>query len=173
MNLKLIYDFGDRWPNVGVMLLPLGFVLVGLGIFFYHLIAVKNTQHSRSLLNRRNYGMFFGILFASLTGLIALVLIPANINEYQKTKRIYDSRDYEIVQGTVENYHPMPATGHDRESFTVKGVSFEFSDYDVSDYGYNNAASKGGAIKEGLYVRIAYFNNGNRNVILRLEVDDH
>lgn len=63
----------------------------------------------------------------------------------------------------------MPESGHDSERFDV--IPFEFSDYDASDYGYNNAASKGGAIKEQLHVRITYFYNGDKNVILRLETE--
>jgi hypothetical protein len=65
----------------------------------------------------------------------------------------------------------MPEGGHDTERFTVNGVAFEYSDYDLNDYGYNNSATKGGAIKEGLFVRIDYFNKGTKNVILRLETE--
>jgi len=63
----------------------------------------------------------------------------------------------------------MPYGGHDTERFDVNGIHFEYSDFMEGDYGYNNAASCGGAIKEGLKVRIGYFNNGNKNVILKLE----
>jgi hypothetical protein len=121
-------------------------------------------------INKRKYGMVFGIIFASFAGLISIVLVPAMFGEYFKTKSVYDNKQYQTTEGVVENYHPMPASGHDSERFTVNGIEFEFSDFDVSDYGYNNAASLGGAIKEGLKVRIGYFDNGHKNVILKLEI---
>lgn len=63
----------------------------------------------------------------------------------------------------------MPETGHKNETFTVAGVPFAFSDFDALDYGYNNAASHGGAARQGRTVRIGHFNNGEKNVILKLE----
>ena len=112
--------------------------------------------------------MVFGIIFASFGGLVSVLLISIMLGEYYNTKSVYDKKQYQIIEGKVENYHPMPEGGHDTERFTVNGVEFEFSDFDVSDYGYNNAASHGGAIRQGLKVKIDYFNNRNKNVILKL-----
>ena len=122
-------------------------------------------------INKRKYGMVFGIIFASFGGLICVILIPSMFSDYSNTKSIYLEKKYQTTEGTVENYHPMPESGHDSERFTVNGVEFEFSDFDLSDYGYNNAASHGGAIKAGIEVRIGYFNNGHKNVILKLETE--
>jgi len=170
-DLKLIYDASEQSPRFGTLMFPLLFVAIGLAIFFYHKKIVDKTAKSSFGINKRKYGMFFGILFASFAALISAFVIPSQIAEYRQTKRIFTNKNYKIVEGKVANYHPMPAGGHDTERFSVDSVHFEYSDYDLTDYGYNNAASKGGVIKEGLYVRIGYFNNGNRNVILRLEVE--
>lgn len=167
----VIYDFADCLPRFGFMLMPLLFVAVGIGVHIYHKKFVDNSATSSFAINKRKYGMVFGIIFASFAGLISIVLIPSMFGEYFKTKSVYDNKQYQTTEGVVENYHPMPAGGHDSERFTVEGVEFEFSDFDVSDYGYNNAASHGGAIKEGLKVRIGYFNNGSKNVILKLETE--
>jgi len=59
----------------------------------------------------------------------------------------------------------MPYTGHQDETFTVNGVRFSYSDFGVT-CGFNNSASHGGPIREGLQVRIHYVGNA----ILRLEV---
>jgi hypothetical protein len=170
-NLKLIYDFSDHSPSYGTMIFPLLFVLIGIAIFFYHKNQVDKNAISKFGINRRKYGMFFGILFSSFATLISAVVIPSHLSEYSKTKRIFKDKQYQTVQGKVENYHPMPEGGHDTERFSVNGVPFEYSDYDLTDYGYNNAASKGGVIRQGLYVRIGYFNNGTKNVILKLETE--
>lgn len=94
-----------------------------------------------------------------------------DIKDYFKTKQVFDNKLYKIVEGRVCNYHPMPISGHDTERFDVNGIHFAFSDGDISDYGYNNAAINGGAIKDSLYVQISYFYNGTRNVILKLETE--
>ncbi len=71
----------------------------------------------------------------------------------------------DIIEGRVEHFHPMPAEGHDMEHFDVQGVEFSYSDYVVSA-GFNNTASHGGPIREGLPVRICH-RDGD---ILRLEI---
>ena len=162
-DLKLVYDFSTRPIDLQSMLLPLLFVAVGFILFY------SGKKYSNRFERNRTRGL--GIAFILLSGLASYLTIPANLKEYFTTKKMYVSRQYKIVEGRVENFHPMPWAGHDTERFDVKDVHFEFSDYDLTDYGYNNAASKGGAIKADLYVKIAYFNNGNRNVILRLETE--
>jgi hypothetical protein len=64
----------------------------------------------------------------------------------------------------------MPYGGHDNERLTVNGVEFQFSDFDISDFGYNNSKSNGGAIDENKYVKISYIKVKNSNQILKLEV---
>ena len=68
----------------------------------------------------------------------------------------YERGDYQIVEGYVEDFHPMPQQGHDQESFTVEGVKFSYSDF-VLQYGYHNARSRGGVITgNGQHLRIGY-----------------
>ena len=72
---------------------------------------------------------------------------------------------YNVVEGPVTNFVPMPRGGHHNESFSVQDRRFTYSDYTVTA-GFNNSASHGGPIREGLYVRITY----SGNLILRLEI---
>lgn len=73
------------------------------------------------------------------------------------------------IEGYVNDFHGMPSSGHDTERFKVRNVKFEFSDFDLTDFGYNNAKSKGGEIDENAYIRLKYYQSNNRNVILKLE----
>ncbi|MEN2415330.1 hypothetical protein [Flavobacterium mesophilum] len=91
-----------------------------------------------------------------------------------QTKKIY--RTYSIlnnglksIEGYVTDFHGMPSSGHDTERFKVRNVKFEFSDFDLTDFGYNNAKSKGGVIDENVYIRLKYYQSKDRNVILKLE----
>jgi len=112
--------------------------------------------------------MWLGLAAASFSGLVCLIGIPSVLLDYFHTKAIYTKKQYLTVEGPVRNFDPMPASGHKSESFTVMSVSFAFSDAGP-DYGYHNAASHGGAIKPGLLVRLRYFNDGSRNIILKLD----
>jgi hypothetical protein len=69
----------------------------------------------------------------------------------------------------VENFVPMPHGGHAEESFSVSGIPFRYSDFQMTD-GFNQTSSHGGPIKNDSYVRICYDPSGN--VILRLEIRD-
>jgi hypothetical protein len=73
--------------------------------------------------------------------------------------------NYEVVQGQVEQFSPMPYEGHADESFVVKGKKFEYSDYSGVT-GFHNTSSHGGPIRQGLQVRISYVDD----TIIKLEV---
>ncbi|MCP4551118.1 MAG: hypothetical protein GY834_03530 [Bacteroidetes bacterium] len=103
---------------------------------------------------------FFGFaVFWTLTAGLSIGFDQSSIqNDYEEEK-------YSIIEGVVENFDPMPSSGHKMESFTVKGIKFEYSDFIVRP-GFRNTTSHGGPIQEGLPVRISYIGN----IIVKLEV---
>ena len=76
----------------------------------------------------------------------------------------YAAGRFEVAEGIVEDFVPMLHGGR-RESFTVDGRRFEYSDHFVTP-GFDNSAAKGGPIRPGLNVRISHIGN----VIVKLEV---
>lgn len=70
-----------------------------------------------------------------------------------------------VVEGPVENFVPMPEEGHAEESFTVHGVPFHYSDFNMTS-AFRNTRSHGGPIRAGVHVRIHY----RGNAILKLEI---
>lgn len=90
----------------------------------------------------------------------------ATYGSYRSSLSTYESGNFDVVEGVVERFDPMPKSGHQDESFTVDGVTFTYSDYQVVP-GFNNTKSHGGPIDAGIYVRASYVNN----TILRLEVE--
>ncbi len=103
---------------------------------------------------------YVALLFVSMT------LSPAGVSDmYARAKDTYRKGDYSIAEGTVTNFHPMPYSGHQNETFSVNGVEFSYSDYVVVPC-FNNSASHVGPIRDGLRVRIAY----SGDCILKLEV---
>jgi hypothetical protein len=97
---------------------------------------------------------------------MAMILSPAGVSDmYARARDSYVKGDYSIAEGTVVNFHPMPYSGHQNETFSVKDVEFSYSDYVIVPC-FNSTASHGGPIREGLRVRIAY----SGNCILKLEI---
>ncbi len=90
---------------------------------------------------------------------------PGVQDMYARAKDAYVQGQYSMVEGTVTNFHPMPYSGHQNETFFVNGMQFSYSDYVLVPC-FNNTSSHGGPIHEGLRVRIAY----SGNCILKLEV---
>ena len=91
------------------------------------------------------------------------------ISSYNKIVGAYKSGDYEIVEGFVEDFKPMPYEGHSDESFEINGVKFSYSDYSIGT-GYNNAKSHGGVITgNGQHLKIGYIKELNGNVIVYIE----
>ena len=59
-------------------------------------------------------------------------------NTYQEGKSF-------VVEGEVEDFHPMPETLHDSESFSVNGIKFSYNNHKESYY-YSKCAFDGGVI---------------------------
>jgi hypothetical protein len=167
---KLVYDFGSRFPIPDFFFfIPLILTLVGLIVYYHNKSAVSTKETITFEINKRKYIMVFGLIFATVCGLFFIITVTSFFQEFFLTSKIYRNKEYQIVEGKVGNYHPMPHGGHDSERFQVNNIHFKYSDYDLSNFGYNNAASHGGVIRENLLVRIAYFHNGDKNIILKLE----
>jgi hypothetical protein len=151
-----------RFPAFGLI-----FVAVGAIIFVAPRL-IKATGiafmdfKSRTALLSRYFFLGFAILW---TGAVFI----STFTSYLRHKALARDNKCRVVEGPVENFVPMPFTGHSDESFSVAGVSFKYSDYSVTD-AFNNTASHGGPIAENAYVRICYDPKGNE--ILRLEIRD-
>jgi hypothetical protein len=95
----------------------------------------------------------------------------SQLSDDSSCDRVFKSGRYSVVEGTVEDFRPMPYEGHSYEEFRVGSVQFSYSDYQDRP-GFNQSSSHGGPIREGLRVRIAYSDNCNEwsKSILKLEV---
>lgn len=115
-------------------------------------------------------------IFIAVSAATSIFMVVEQVDQYNKIVVAYQQGDYLIVEGYVENFHPMPKEGHDTEEFDLNGVHFEYSDYTVQQ-GYHNALSHGGVItSDGQHLRIGYIimesDTGNQmleNVIVYIE----
>jgi len=168
-QFDIIYDFG-----ILEVIRKSWFIIIPM--FFYWLVVnrLRNEEDKEGNLiqNLLSQSKSFDTTKAQIIK-YALIIIFVFLVILQ-TKKIY--RTYSIlnnglksIEGYVTDFHGMPSSGHDTERFKVRNVKFEFSDFDLTDFGYNNAKSKGGVIDENVYIRLKYYQSKDRNVILKLE----
>lgn len=114
--------------------------------------------------------MAIGLSGVSFLLFVTAILIPAKIGEHHATIGAFEKGEYEIVEGYVEDFHPMPYTGHDNETFRIDDVAFSYSDYDDC-FGYNKSRSHGGVITgNGQHLKIGYTQYGSYgNIIVYIE----
>ena len=164
MNYRLAFDITQQPFDWSPIYIGLAFVLVG----FLMLVASRqvSTLTKRSLAYVRIFASIF-LVFA-LTWSLLVYLFQSST--YQRYRTAIQSGEYIVVEGPVENFVPMPYEGHAYETFTVHGVRYQYSDYEVTG-AFNQTSSHGGPIRSGIYVRILSTSDGEEaNRILRLEV---
>jgi len=100
--------------------------------------------------------------FYAFIALIWVAIMFARTDtEYREAGVALREGRYHVVEGPVTDFE----SGLKRESFSVQGQRFSYSD-GVMIPGFHQTARSGGPIHEGLRVRIAYAGD----MILRLEV---
>jgi hypothetical protein len=108
--------------------------------------------------------LVFAVIWATPPGVL--------VRDHLAIRHALASGSYSVVEGAVENFHPMPHHGHTLEWFEVKGVRFRYSDFTVTRC-FNNTTSHGGPIRAGLRVRLTYIAWPYLDIehcILRLEI---
>lgn len=147
---QVIYDITKIPPPTNDILHWLGGLVLGLIIFASIFFLNKKMNRSTNLIS------IFGIIW--IIGWLGFGGIGFGnvLSQYYKCVGWAKSGNYSVVVGNVSDFKPMPYAGHEDESFSVNGVHFEYSDYDLSKCGFNNSTSHGGPISEGLPVRISY-----------------
>lgn len=165
---KVLYQFHFDYLGFLTFFIPL---ILGLFFFFYWKIYLKKPGFETKLNSGHigNKGAKVFVLFGgSFSILMFILLATTNIYGYFNLKHMIDTNHIKKVEGYVEKYHPMPYDGHEDEHFTINGVYFGYSDFQVTN-GYNNSASHGGVITHnGQHLLIKYYKDSldDNNVIV-------
>lgn len=159
-QFRIIYDFDffEVIRQSWFVLVPFLLFLISKGL----LLSVEENKESD---NNINYSSLLILKYLSLFILIFLFIIQTI--KVRETYEAYNNDKLRSIEGYVKDF--QPARAHEHEKFRIGNVKFDFSDKDLSDFGYNNTKSKGGAIDSSSYLRIYYYRSKFRNVILRLE----
>ena len=164
MNMnRVLYEASSKYE----FLIFIPFVVMFLiAIFLFIRYKLNDNENLRNnQIFKRFMGGFVYLAIFSIFGLLG------QIHMYNKIVKAYEQGHYQIVEGYVENFDPMPYGGHKQESFDINGVSFSYSDFSVQS-GYHNAKSHDGVITgNGQHLKIGYvyYNSAEGNVIVYIE----
>lgn len=163
----VLYEVGFEFDFF--MLIPIS-MLIFLSVFPRLLRSGFMGKETVEKYNEK-YVRVFQIIAIVFVTFFSVMLYWGQFDMYRTIKGAYDSGEYEIVEGYVENFEPMPYEGHADESFDIKNVHFEYSDYTVTT-GYHNAKSHGGVVHgNGQHLKIGYVYCGAEygNIIVYIE----
>jgi hypothetical protein len=170
-SYRLVFDatqkYGDRTAlAIGFTLAVLVAFVVGATFVAY---AIRRGHHRRLLSALGAASILLVLIGAVGVSLVSVWTVASTAASADETARAVDASP--VVEGVVENFHPMPSGGHDTERFDVSGVHFEYSHWGMTQ-GFNQDVTVGGPVRNGLYVRIHYVSFGTPpgNVMVRLEL---
>ena len=147
-----------------MMLIPWGSIIVTLLVPY----TLKNDSQKRGYIISIKHIKKICWCVASILLLEGILTICMLVDMYKHTVIAYQNDDYQVVEGYVENFDPMPDGSHKYESFEINGVKFKYTDNIM--IGYHNPKSHGGVIRSnGQYFKIGYVHYGNRNIIVYIE----
>jgi hypothetical protein len=147
----------------------IGLIFCAIGIAFLFSPKIIKAIGIPYLDFKSGWERFFRYFFLGFAILWTVIAFSGTYFAHRRHQALVRENKCIVVEGPVENFVPMPFSGHAVESFSVSGVQFKYSDYAVTD-GFNNTLSHGGPINKESYVRICYDPGGNQ--ILRLEIRD-
>jgi hypothetical protein len=155
MNYHVVFDASRNGSELAIFALPPIGVLLAASIGW----ALKGSSDSKEALKGR---MFLSL--SAVGFVLSLVLLLGHYSEYYRAKKALQTGHYEVIEGTVKNFVPMPPGGHSTESFDIDKTSFRYGSGRGSIV--FNSESNHGYVHDGVQVRIAYKDED----ILRVEV---
>jgi hypothetical protein len=165
---RVVFDAAQKPPDWQPLI---GLVFVVLGVLTWRFRDRMPWAWGWPFRTSARWRRAWVVYFLGFAVLWTTVATWAVLGRYVEARRALAGGRTAIVEGVVEDFHPMPPAGHDTEWFRVGGVRFAYSD-GILSAGFNQTAAHGGPIREGLRVRIHYTGSPASATILRLEVAD-
>lgn len=158
IGYTVVFDISNvgykAWSFAAVGLV---FIAVGIGTFvFANVLPFRWSKPAAK---------YFRVFFLGYAVVWTISVFDSTYRDYRLARDARASHRFKVAEGLVQDFRPMPYGGHSMEHFCVDEACFEYSDYVITP-GFNNTASHGGPIREGLPVRVFYVGN----TIIRLEV---
>ncbi len=139
-------------------------VTIGIVALILGVIGIYLKAKGRDFWKRGWYPPIF-LVFWGFAWTFAHVYLTNSKDTVNTWLKIYNKKQYEIVEGPVEVISEQPKNGHAKgDIIRIRGIEFEI-DYFVVTPTYRKTISHGGALKHGEYVKVYYY----KGRILRID----
>lgn len=117
MNYRVVLDVSHNSSQLAIwVIIPLFALLPGLIGW-----ARKGSSDPKEAFKGKFFMVISGCGFV-----FSLVLLTGRYAELHQAKKALQTRHYQVAEGTVVNFVPMPPGGHSIESFEVGKTSFQY-----------------------------------------------
>ena len=165
----VLYELYFRRGDLPILLIPL---LVGIGFWAVsdRMNRAKKAGKDLTAPARRDLSHSKGIKWllrgvAVLCGAVFVLSGATYIADYTDLKTRYEVGDYLTVHGYVEDLTTAEYPHKGGDSFTLDGVTFAYTDTDLTLPGYRREAQNGGVItREGQYLVIRYIPDSDTGI---------
>ena len=156
-SYQTIFELGFRtfpWAGVGhtLIVLPIGLILMRFP---------KSRRFALA-----------GVFMVSMASFFFLISLLAFVPKFIELRSAYVSGKSEVVEGVVKNFHPAPKIGSAEESFSVRGILFSYYAGDSTPC-FHNAPFHGGPLREGINVRIHYYEGCIQRIDVLQNAESH
>jgi len=160
MKYRLVFDVIQEGYRNWTFIIPgLLFIAIGIGMLIHRWkFPAKDTKFIARI---------FPYFWTGFAFFWTTTSFWATYSDYYTLKKALLNGKYEVVEGTVTDFVPMPSGGHAMEHFNVNGHHYEYSNFNVIA-GFNQTQAHGGPLHGGMNVRIADVDGQ----IARLEIAD-
>jgi len=166
MDYQVVYDVTqESWPWHGP---AIGLASVAFGMALWRTRDRWPWMWHGRFRSSAGWRKASAAIWLAFSILWTAMVTAGTLGPYLRARRALRDGTASVVEGRVENFHPMPYSGHDTERFTVGNVHFAFTDYSMGT-GFNRTSSHGGPVREGLRVRI-HFIGSREPMIAKLEI---
>lgn len=164
-DYRLVFDMADHPLPLGPgLFIPLVFVAIGALMVFRPVLMQRLLPGGLQGRARRLFSWIYLVFAIAVTG----AFLASNLGRSHDLKLARERGDVEVTEGCLEAFHPMAASGHEKESFRLKGRCLAYSDYVITP-GFHHTEARGGPVHADSRVRVTH----TAGTILRLEVQDH
>ena len=164
---SVLYEVSTGYGNIVMpMAVPVIIFLLWVAIF-----RLKNGTGSGTAGSKRRLRYVHGFIGGMFLLVSSYLILQGKLDMYRKVVIPYVNGQYEVVEGYVHNFVPMPREGHANEEFDIQDVHFEYSDNNIIT-GYNRARVNGGVVRgNGQYLKIGYvyYNETYGSIIVYIE----
>lgn len=144
-------------------------IVIGVVFVFIGVLGALIKQRTNWKLSERSLSPNFMILFGVLWLFISVSFALGGFGDCKKLNTIFTNKKYSVVEGIVHVSHEQLFHGHSKGDIVeIGGKKFEVN-YFAATSGYKQTISHGGALQEGVYARIKYYDEHILSVEIKSE----